>query len=330
VKFLLYSDVHLRPERQRDFEIVFESIRTIAREERVKVLINGGDMFHVKGIIKTSVFDFLVSEREKMYRDGLINIDIIGNHDQADRDGKIHPLRCFEVFDGWRVIDDYEYIDEYKMHFLSYTKDVPKALASVKNRKGTDLIAHTGVREAYMNDTYKDEDGVEVDVFKGFRKVWLGHYHLSQVCGSNIEYIGSPMQQSASEAGHQKGVKIFDNKTGKSKFVAIHGTQRYFSVPVTFGDDGKIKYKKPKDAKKNDVVTYKIEGTREQLKSVGSKIKGDHQIKISKKIVDAGKERIAVKDFKTDDHESFIKKYIDHVDCGLDKKKLMSVWKGLR
>lgn len=322
MKFLFYSDAHWREDRLEDLEWAHDQIGDMAVKLKVDAVINGGDTFHDKGLIKTRVFDALYRSRKKWAEDGLKNIDIIGNHDPADKAGKIHPLKVFEEFDGWHVVDSPRYIEECGFYAVPYVKDIKSHL---HDKSEFDLIAHTGVLTADMGGI-KDSDSVDPKCFSGYNKVFLGHYHKRQKIKPNIYYIGSPIQQTFAEADQKKGVLYYNRDRGTVQFIEIKGTRKHYEVVVSW-DKGKPVYKKPEGLKKIDIVKFKISGTSEQVKSVSrdrlSKGLGCDQIKIDRKVNDDAFSRLRIEPEETDDLRSLAAKYVDFINPDLDRKKLM-------
>ena len=325
MKFLFYSDLHLDEPHLEVCEQVLDEIMGVALDIGVDYTINGGDTFHKRGIIKTKLFSALYNKRKRWADEGIKNIDIIGNHDQADAAGLIHPMKVFEQFDGWRVIDKPWSVPELDMTFVPYRKNYDGIMFH------GDTVIHAGICGAYLNDKKQDEDGIPAQDFNSAKKVFAGHYHRRQKIGKNIHYIGSPYQQNFGERDQSKGVLYYNQTTGKVTFIEIKGTPKYYYVNVSFKDDKakKMKVDLSDGVVKGDRLKVFVKGTIEQSSMVtraGLQVKfPDQSIEIDRDIQEESYSRLNVDE--DEGVEGLFEKYVDFVEPDLDKGKLMGVFK---
>ena len=333
MKHLLYSDSHWRPERLNDLIACHEAIGDIAVDYGVVgsggLVINGGDTFHTRGLIHTECFDALRKTRKNWYSKGIKrHVDVIGNHDQADRDGLIHPMKIFEEFPGWLVVDK-PFIDhKLKIAFIPYMRLFEDYIDGLPDSfKTFTAIIHAGVRDAWMNDLIQDKDGIPVEKLKKFKRVFSGHYHKRHTVG-NVQYIGSPMQQSFSEMGQDKGVLIFDTETNAVEFVPVSGTPRHYEIICSWEDEKPV-FSEKSHITDQDIVRVKAVGRKEQVMSLTREsISIDcRSLKISRELRDEAVSRIVV--LGDDANESLIEKYVDHICPPLDRGKLLEIGRDL-
>jgi len=291
-------------------------------------MINGGDLFNEKGMIRTRVWDVLVHHRGRWKEDGIEHIDLIGNHDQDDRDGVIHPLKIFAKWEGWDVVDAPRYVPEKRWWLFPYMHDLGKQLDDIKKRKMTTVFCHVGIQGAWRNDTNKDTDGIALDRFKGFARVFTGHYHFRHMIG-NIQYIGSPMQQSAAEKGQAKGYLIWDDEAERAHFHEIPGTPRYFDGEMSWPADTEAFYCPP-EVGERDYVTITVKGPAAKVRAVTRDMLQQRtkcrNVKIERVIDDATYSRLNIKHDEALDTEALVKKYVGFVNpSALDHKRLLKV-----
>lgn len=333
MKHLLYSDTHWRPERINDLVLCHKEIAKIALEHNVPqgggLVINGGDTFHTRGLIHTDCFDALVNIRSDWYAQGIRHVDIVGNHDQADRDGRIHPLKIFEKFDGWRVVDKPCYDAEYKILFIPYMRDLESFLKNAPTVDCHAAIVHAGIKGAYMNDTAQDRDGVDVDLFSIFPKVFSGHYHKRQVI-ENVHYIGSPLQQNFNEKGQDKGVIIYDPDAQSVEFVPILGTPKHYEVECQIVDGIRV-MGDTSHIEVNDVVRVKLTGRKEEIMGITQSDFGIEcsRIKISRNPLDDMVSRIAISKDDSVSFDALVDAYVGHINPELNHKKLTEMGREL-
>jgi len=331
---LLYSDMHLQENRLAVFDQVHDEIIEIGIREGViesgGAFINGGDTFHVRGLIRSSCFDLLYRKRREWRNRGLKrHIDIVGNHDQEDKDGEIHPMRVFEEFgQGWYVVDTPKFIegDHCDYYAFPYMANLDKELKKIptSKRKGAIALVHTGIHGAFKNDGELDDFSIHAKVFKGFLRTFSGHYHNRQLYDGYVQYIGSPTQHTFSEMGQDKGVLIYNHRTDEIKFVPIKGPKHH-EVTVKWTGDKRV-VEKPKGIGKYDYVRVRVHGSSEQVSTVNRKdflkMFDCETIKIERKTLDTVSSRIKV-DGAT--NEDLIDAYIDYVDPELDKGRLVNI-----
>ena len=320
--------MHLRVENIESFVKCHRAIGDIAQKNSVDFLVNCGDMFDKRGVIKTILLKVLYEERSRWCDDGLVNIDIVGNHDQADRDGEIHPLKVYERFRGWKVFDKPCLEDYHEMLFLPYVRDTEGVLKSFKKHDQMDCVGHCGVSGATSNGTegglpIKDIEGVHPKFFRRFKNVFLGHYHAHQKI-KNIIYIGSPMQHSFGEVGQTKGVLFYDQATGKKRFIEIGGLPRFHDVEVTF-KKGKPVYDLP-EVSPFDKVRAIVRGSSKEVSKITKSTLGlPCFTKIENKTQSEMVSRLKVDDIGNE--IELIEKYVDFVEHPFKRKELMEVYK---
>lgn len=334
---ILYSDVHVKRETLEVVRHVFSYIG----EQAVKLgvvksggyLFNGGDLFDQRGLIPTACWDLVYEERSKWLEMGIRHIDNIGNHDQEDRDGEIHPLRVFESFLGWHVCTKPTLIEDLGWVVIPYTHGLEASLGEALEAEPRALFVHAGIKSAFRNDKSRDTDGISIDLFKDFPRVFSGHYHFRHEV-ENVQYIGSPYQQSFAEAGQNKGFLLYNDKTGKIDFHEIPGTPKHYDVELNF-DTGKLanRSKSEPEYSPQDKVKVHLRGRSDQVKLVTKeqigKLLGHSRFTVNRDVADETVSRLSLPTGKTLDHEELLTKYIDYVDPSLDKKKLFAKGKEL-
>lgn len=329
---ILYSDLHIRPERMRDCEKVLDFVFTLAmklrdKQKREITMINGGDTFNTRGVIRTQCFDVLSKHYRKWLEAGLKHIILVGNHDQEDRAGDIHPMRVFaDSSKEWHVVDKPVTIGEFACFPYMNRNDAKDYIkANLARLKGKDALVHWGIRGAMMNDHRADTDGVPVEWLKCFRNVFSGHYHFRNRI-ANVQYIGSPMQQSFAEASQPKGCIIYDQKKNGWQFVEIKGTARYKEVDLHVGDLGEIDLPKV-EVGDGDYCKVRITGDAEACAGVTrdflrSKFPGANLV-IERNVRDKHFSRLDIKSSDVIDIKTMMDKYVGFVDTDLDRKQLL-------
>lgn len=245
---LVYSDLHCRLERLQDCDRVLAGIDALLMERGTKTVVNLGDTFNTRGLVPTRCLDLLYYYYQRWSEAGIQQIILVGNHDQEDQGGTMHPFRVFGALPGVKVIDQPTLVREFgalrNVYFFPYMAEVTEYHIAEAQRTGAKvLFAHWGIRGARRNDANVDAEGVPLEWLRGFTQVYSGHYHLPQEFG-NVLYVGSPMEQDFGEAGQQKGVLLLDGmRPWLSRRVVLadrFGTRRHLTLRVKVDDGGEL------------------------------------------------------------------------------------------
>lgn len=327
MKILLFGDLHYRESRIADCEKVLDEVYRIAGENEAGMIVNVGDTFHDKGLIRTACLESYFRKR-KMF-EGFKWVDLVGNHDQDDAGGVIHPLSAFGLFRKSVVINDSYHDKENDILFVSYRKDMEKFLESQPKTKV--LITHTGISGAFMNDTKQDTTGVSLKALKRYQRVFSGHYHKPHEFG-NVVYVGSPMQQSFGEAGQIKSMVIYNTESDEFTRSRVRGLPEHHVIKVRWLD-GEPQIDKSVKTTENDFVKIDMKGEIENVRSM-PRSKFDfikcRSLRIESEIDEVHISRLGVSKDELDDESVLFEKYVDFVNPDLDRKRLLDAYKELR
>lgn len=328
--YLLYSDLHIKPETLEVCDQVLTTVGELAVKHDATI-INGGDTFNVRGILPTSCVDLLTRHFKNWLAKGLTQHILIGNHDQEDRDGEIHPMR---VFDGWgegkwKVIDKPTVID--KIAYLPYIphEKIKAALDEIPKTVKV-AVVHWGIKGAKRNDWNTDMDGVPVEWLAHFKRVFSGHYHYRNEF-ENVQYIGSPYQQNHSESNQPKGVLLYEHDKNKTSFIEIEDTPKYHQVRFKIQDTGEVVCEegKPEEVREKDHVRITLEGDAEAVSRFtheeASKYLRATSVKFDRQGRVKSHSRLGITSGETLDPLTLMQKYVDFVDTELDRSKLLKI-----
>jgi DNA repair exonuclease SbcCD nuclease subunit len=323
----MYSDLHLRPERLDTCKFVLDWIkdRVLKFPKNKKVIVvNGGDTFNTRGIIPTSCLDVASRCYIDWSEAGIDQWILVGNHDQEDRAGEIHPMSIFKRF-GWTVVDRPMIKNDIALFPYMKKEAIEKSLKSEELEGIKTAIVHWGIQGAKRNDWNVDTDGVPIEWLERFDQVFSGHYHYRNSI-QNVHYIGSPFQHNFGEMGQEKGVLIFDTESKEISFEEITGTPKHYEVDVEF-KDGKKLVKGDKEPSANDFVRIRVRGGSESAMSFRKEdLKlSCASVKIEREIEEKFHSRLKVED--RHNILSLMEKYVDFVGFPGDKSKLLEIGK---
>lgn len=335
-RYLFYSDLHIRPERLADCEAVLDRVYLIACRLRDKygpiTIVNGGDTFNTRGIIRTVCFDRLYKHYQKWFNNSFNQIILVGNHDQEDRAGEIHPMSVFKSWEGWHVVDIPKVINDVAFFPHMEIKSREDIYKHIKADFKGDAVVHWGIRGARRNDHNVDRDGIPIEWLDRFRQVFSGHYHFRNSI-ANLQYIGSPMQQNHGEEGQAKGVLFYNSKTTKCSFIEIAALPKHYTVEVsktllgvTYEPKGIFKLE---DIRATDFVRFQVSGDAELCNQVTraslEKEFKTTNVKIERFVKEKHYSRLNLEKGEVFSASALANKYVDFVDTSLDKKKLIGI-----
>jgi DNA repair exonuclease SbcCD nuclease subunit len=205
----------------------------------IKTIVFGGDLFQDRQKIHTISYEktFRLVREYCGWLDKKPDIMmylLVGNHDMWFSDkwdvSSVGPLAAIE---NVRVIDrpcSVAVTDDCTIDFLPYTKNPIDDIKEHFPVKNDILVSHCSVDGAKLNAVYNTKAEISVeyegdmvkvgtDTFKGWKRVFLGHYHCAQKLNDVVEYIGSPLELNFGEAHQEKHIIVLDTKTLEVEYV---------------------------------------------------------------------------------------------------------------
>lgn len=274
MRLLHVADLHLGKSLHRfslheDQRYILKQILEIADRERVDALLVAGDLFDrgIPPLDAVSLFDeFLTRARGN----GLMVYAISGNHDSSVRLSYASRLLrnsgC-HIVSRFKADLDTEVLDiggeSLRIYLLPYVRasqlrnlyeSPDRSFHELMNRyldenvideaRPSLLLAHQWVAGCGGKGLESDSEvpavgqveTLDASIFERFSHVALGHLHRPQQTGKTIQYSGSPLAYSASEAGQEKSVTLIDQKGGKLEWrrVTLQPLRRLITIKGVF------------------------------------------------------------------------------------------------
>jgi len=209
------TDTHLSESTIEVNISVFQQSFQKCNELGINKLFHGGDIFTSrKGQpeVVLNAFKFILDEAEKA---GIVIVAIPGNHDRNNNTLEPSYLDPFTSHPALRVMSPYgamKFSEEHIMvHFLPYYdedlsyRDYLEQIECEPSFYNI-LITHVAINGVKNNDGTKVKNEIELNAFKNFDLVLVGHYHNRQHFG-NVVYTGSTHQANFGETT-EKGATI--------------------------------------------------------------------------------------------------------------------------
>lgn len=236
-KILIFGDLHIHRhkksfDRLQDCLTVLDWIFGTADEANVEHVVSVGDLFFDRQKIDVLTYQktFELFQKYTSFQTHLL----IGNHDMWQLEKwDISSLKPLAAIDNVSVISHpcTLMFDGHPVSFLPYVSDPILGIQQLENPGPYKLLfSHIAVDGALWNSVYSsysdvvvEHDGemikVAPDIFTGWDRVFLGHYHAAQKLNDVAEYIGSPLQLNYGEAFQEKHIAIFDLETKRTEYV---------------------------------------------------------------------------------------------------------------
>lgn len=233
-KILLVGDIHLGlgyPNSSDKWfkvskEYFSEFLLPLARKELKKddMIVLLGDLFDNRNVIPINILNYAQSLLEELSNICPTHL-IIGNHDLYTKSANdINTVKLYKYIPNVFVYEEPTKI-EYMGKSILMLPWVEKRLDQIevlKSFKKADyLFCHSDLSGAKMHLTsvaQKNLDKIDVEDFKGYKKVYSGHIHLYQR-SKNFTFVGSIFEMDRNDMGNQKGVFILDVIEGDEKFI---------------------------------------------------------------------------------------------------------------
>lgn len=341
-KIIYFSDLHIHCHKQslqrlQDCLDVLRWVFQTARDRGISDIIFLGDLFHdrqkIQVIVYQGTFDIFWE-----YRDLNVYL-LLGNHDLWFYDrwdvssvAPLMALRNVEVINKPCT----QKIGGLDMDFLPFTHD-PVSAINLFPKKSPVLCSHVAVDDATLNQFYNTKSDVSIesekdvvrvtkDIFRGWERTFLGHYHCAQRLDDRVEYIGSPLELSFNEAFQQKHIGILDTDTLECEYVVNQFSPKHLI----------LKY--------DDVGIYNLDDNFVQIQV--EDIESSEILEMRQNIISSSKpqslefKELKKKDIKKDHCElqtkfdiangDIMERYVSAVGVGgLDRTKLLKIGKDI-
>ena len=191
-------------------------------EEGIKTIINLGDTWENRTALNPVTFkrarEFYFDEIE---RRGMKQIMIMGNHDVHYRStNDVNLIEFLEKMypESVKVVRKPMVLklDGVRFGLIGWInkENVQESLEWLAEVDADYIGGHFEINDFEMTKGHVATHGFDRSIFKRFRHVYSGHFHVRNTIG-NITYLSNPSQTSWGDHGLEKGFHIFDTETGK-------------------------------------------------------------------------------------------------------------------
>lgn len=241
----------------------------VAKEKGCDIMCIPGDIFHVRGTLKTSLFNMVYSLFSELSKE-MPTAMITGNHDMETYQFNefCSSIASFDVVENIRVVNDAVYdlstftkgrsiygkrflvggisyshsIDDFKKTFTEMI-DLTKPEVIMIHQGIDDFRPMASVPETKLTVSWLN---TECEKYGANPIILCGHYHKPMSSGRVIN-VGAPLQHSFGGSGQDRGVWIVDVEEGASEFIPLNVAPKFHVC-----DEDSLK----EIAKKEDLKTF--------------------------------------------------------------------------
>ncbi len=228
-------------QRERDFEISFESAIELALAQRPDVVLWLGDIFdHPRPTYRS--FRIVQRALQRIRDHGVATVVISGNHDTPRLPGTGSPYSALadtfpEVHFAHRLAYERFELPGLVVHAVPQMLTVQNTLDALDQAdhsrsldKSNLLLTHPRITQ--VEPRYADINEIEIDA-GALRSdfVLLGHYHFHTRVNEAMWYAGSTDSFSfADDPDKAKGIVMLDTDSGECRHLAIEGQRQLVTL----------------------------------------------------------------------------------------------------
>lgn len=165
---------------------------------------------------------------------------LMGNHDQYYHNRyDIISLNILRNFNNIEIIDKVTEDHINGKSILMVPWIVPETsiyedyMSYVRKEVKFDLLlGHFEINGFEVSPGITDTHGIQVRLFRNFKRVFSGHYHLRNTM-DQITYLGCPYQLSWGDYGNTKGIHVYDVDTNETTFIENTTSPSFIKIYMT-------------------------------------------------------------------------------------------------
>jgi predicted phosphodiesterase/recombinational DNA repair ATPase RecF len=255
----LFGDTHFQEKGLDKIRTTGRWISEEFKKKKVDIIICLGDVLNTRDFVnveaQSAAFDMF---RRLAQENPSAPIHIVlGNHDMnlkhSRRISSLDGLRIGEPLDS----DEAESKSSIQLHteithkiikgvpclFVPYhqePEDIIQYIETMKqeskkkgqklNMKDIVVFGHLSVHGATQNDGRRFAGAIHSSLFSPFKRTFSGHYHYHHTLDNRVVYVGSPMQFNFGDAGHNRGVVVYDSATDKMRHIVNTFSPRFYKM----------------------------------------------------------------------------------------------------
>jgi len=298
------------------------------KENKITTIINMGDTFDNRRNIDISSLEWAkVNYFNPLKEMGITIHTLIGNHD-------IYYKNTNDVNSVNLLLKEYDNVIIYpetqeiklgrlKILFVPWINQENEKISidAIKKSKAKIAMGHLELNGFQATRGHTMEDGMDINHFNKFEKVYSGHYHTRSTNGK-IYYLGNPYEMFWNDVKDDRGFHIFDTET--LEHTPVNNPYRLF-YNVYYDDTNHKLFNATEYKDKIVKVIVKKKTNQKQFEKFIDKLSaiGVQELKIVENFNIQGNDDFEVEE--TENTISILNRYIDESEIDCDK----SIIKGI-
>ena len=298
------------------------------KENKITTIINMGDTFDNRRNIDISSLEWAkVNYFNPLKEMGITIHTLIGNHD-------IYYKNTNDVNSVNLLLKEYDNVIIYpetqeiklgrlKILFVPWINQENEKISidAIKKSKAKIAMGHLELNGFQATRGHTMEDGMDINHFNKFEKVYSGHYHTRSTDGK-IYYLGNPYEMFWNDVKDDRGFHIFDTET--LEHTPVNNPYRLF-YNVYYDDTNHKLFNATEYKDKIVKVIVKKKTNQKQFEKFIDKLSaiGVQELKIVENFNIQGNDDFEVEE--TENTISILNRYIDESEIDCDK----SIIKGI-
>lgn len=274
--FIIFNDAHLKTGNEQDVIRSARHMIKYAINNSIDKIVFAGDLFDSRTFQRQSVlkaFDYILN----LFNENNITLYIIpGNHDKTKYDSyesfldiyRYYP--CVKFYDKLSVVE----INGISVTLLPFFTD-EMLVPMIEESSGSDiLISHFEMQGSSHLGHVSEKTTLTKNMFKKWKKVYLGHYHNHNEITEDIVHLPSMRQSNFGEDDNKGFSVIYEDLS----YEIIKGDfTPYLKIRINIDETSSTEINRLITTHKDSesVVRFEFTGSESKLKAIDkSKFKG--------------------------------------------------------
>ena len=298
------------------------------KEHKINTIVNMGDTFDNRRNIDISSLEWAkVNYFNPLREMGITIHTVIGNHDIYYKNtNDVNSVNLLlKEYDNVIIYPETQEIKLGRLKILLVPwinqENEKISIDAIKKSKAKIAMGHLELNGFQATRGHMMEDGMDINHFNKFEKVYSGHYHTRSTDGK-IYYLGNPYEMFWNDVKDDRGFHIFDTET--LEHTPVNNPYRLF-YNVYYEDTNHKLFNATEYKDKIVKVIVKKKTNQKQFEKFIDKLSaiGVQELKIVENFNIQGNDDFEVEE--TENTISILNRYIDESEIDCDK----SIIKGI-
>jgi DNA repair exonuclease SbcCD nuclease subunit len=241
MKMMICGDAHFgirnNSTKHLDFQTTWfrEELIPSIKKKKCESVVFLGDIFDSR----INLSPLILQQVRQLFKELTSFVDvycILGNHDIFYRNGRdVHSLDVL-TDQGVNVIEHPTVMEiaDKNMLFLPWVvKNESEEVSKLLVKDNYDAcFGHIEINGFEKVKGVMEDEGFSTSLFENCNNVFSGHFHLKRDL-KHINYVGTPFELTWNDYKDEKGLHVYDTKTGDIEFIETQNTPKHLKILVS-------------------------------------------------------------------------------------------------